>query len=551
MAILVELRPSAAVSWDDDQGDVLWYGYGDVYQADANDVNTIYLSLDGQAFDHYWDGLITSFSAPSYETAQYYGGFVKLSFGGLTMSPDVFSSEWPPPKYAAVNVYYTATTEDAAIKIFQGNIYLESYDTESVSYSFYAPSYTQNALLTTADIADGGTDYLTGVDYDGNNVPLPRAFGVVSYVVPTRLPDAAPGVSDYPTYHLGGLGTGTDSKMIQSFNSASAGTKTTVTLSAAHGWTNGTSITIAGTINFDGTHVIESVSGATFVIDVDFPTDNSERLPIYASAGTAGSFSVFDDGVPIQTNVIVNGDGTFSLDETPTGEVTISGTGTDTTLTEIMDWATTQFGVNTYDDSGGRGTSPDVSYWATSQQPLIDFLSNLCAFFTHFFYIKADQLYLCDMLLDNGTDTLDEFEYFVAGYSAADALKQVKSTWITRAGVEERLEDGINSKVYVKDTDNEVVVAGSYEWGTELELEPYHDGVTEITAALTNIKTVMEKDYADISMPITTSLPDPGVKLTFSDNQMVQDMSTYIWARRLQFDFENDEVMISGEGVIA
>jgi hypothetical protein len=540
MAFLVELRRTAAVHFDDGDGDVLWDGYGDVYYRDTDESDTLFLSLDGQAFDHYWDPYVISFSAPSYQTEQRYGGFVRMDFGQITLSPDTFldKSEWPPPRTASIDVYYTATTEDAAIRIFQGNIYLESYNETSVTYELYAPTYAQDLL----DEAE---------NYDGDTVPIPMAFGTVTHVTPVRLPNADPGGADYPTYHLGGVGTGTNAIQITSFDTSAGGTKTKVTLEAVHGWSNGTSIVIVGTNNFDGTHTIESVSGATFVIPVAFPTDGSTlRLPIYAAAGTVGSFFVFDDGVPIQTNVINNGDGTFSLTAQPVGEVTISGTASDTTLTEVMDWATTQFGISTYDDSNGRGTSPDVSYWATSQMPLIDFVSDFCAFFTHYFYIKADQLYLCDMLIDNGTDSLDEFEYFTASYSAMDAVKQVKAEWTTRAGVEERLEDGITGAVYVKDYDKESVVTGDYPWGEEIEVEPYHDTLANITAALTNILTVMNKDTATISLPITTSLPAPGKKLTFSDNQMPQDMSTYIWARTLQFDFENDEVMISGEGVI-
>ena len=153
MAILVELRPSAAVSWDDEQGDVLWYGYGDVYQRDDDAADTRYISLDGQAFDHYWDPHVISFSAPSYETAYEYGGFVRMNFGGITISHDVFATDWPPPKYAAVNVYYTATTEDAAIKVFEGNIYLESYDKTSIAYSFYAPTYAQDLLESVTDVS--------------------------------------------------------------------------------------------------------------------------------------------------------------------------------------------------------------------------------------------------------------------------------------------------------------------------------------------------------------------------------------------------------------
>ena len=539
MAILVELRASTAVSWSDDEGDVLWYGYGEVYQRDEDESDTLYLSLDGQAFDHFWNPYVLSFSAPSYQTAQIYGGFVKMDFGSITLSPDTFidGSEWPPPKYATISVYYTATTEDAAIKVFEGNIYLDSYNETSISYSLYAPTYAQDLLEEVTD-------------YNGDTVPVPKAFGVVTHVEPLRLPDEA--VTGYEVYHLGGIDSGTNANTIESFSSASAGTKTTVTCTTDHGWSTGTSITISGSNNFSGLHVIESASGSTFVIDVTFPTDNSETLPIHASAYVQGTFVVYEDGVPkdFDTGIIINGDGTMSLYTRDTNStLTMSGTGPDTTLTEIMDWANTQFGISTYDDSNSRATSPDASRWATSQMPLIDFVSDVCSFFTHYFYIKSDQLYLCDMFADNGTDTLDEFEYLSASYMAADAVKQIKSEWTTYEAKEGFLDDEVTTAKFIKAIENEVVVTGSYPWGQEMDITPYHDTKSNVTAALTNILAIMNKDNATINMPILTTLPDPGKKLTFSDNVMPATMSTYIWARTLQFDFENDEVRISGEGV--
>ena len=549
MAILVELRKSEALSWSDDTGDVAWTGYGDVYFRDADDSETKYLSLDGQAFDHYWDPYVISFSAPTYQTKEIYGGFVQMDFGTITLSPDTFLSEWPPPKYATIDVYHTVTTEDAATRIFNGNIYLESYSEKSVTYNLYAPTYAQDLLQMTADIADAGTSYLTGVDYNGDDVALPRAFGQVDFVQPIRLPDDSSG---YQVYHLGGLGTTSDAKIIESYSSASFGTKTTITCTESIGWSNGTSIKINGSTNFSGSHVIESVSGTSFVIPVEFPTDNSESIPIHATAFIAGSFIVFEDGVPKDNDILVNGNGTFSvMSRDMNSTLTISGTGANTTLTEITNWAKTQFEIGTYNDSNGRGVSPDVAYWATSQMPVVDFVSNVCAFFTHYFYVKADQLYLCDMFATPATGTFDEYEYFDVSYNASDAVKQLKSTWTTREAKEGFLDDEVTTAKFVKDIENEVVITADYPWGQEIDITPYHYIKSNVTTALDNILLILSKDTASIGIPIDSSLPDPGKKLTFSDNIMPTTMSTYIWARSLQFDFENDKIKISGEGVIS
>ncbi len=494
-----------------------------------------YLSLDGHALEHFWRPEIISFSPPSYETATPHGGYVKVGFGSISFSPDVFAAEWPPPDQCDVEIYYTATTEAAAVSIFAGIVYLSDFDEESVSYEIYNPGYSVNLLET-------------GTDYNGDEVPLPRAFGAVTHVQPVRLPDDG---ATRPTFHLGGIGTTANAVSIESFTTNSAGAKTKVVVSAAHGWSNDASITINGSTNFNGTHTIESASGTEFVIPVAFPTDNSEKLPIRASAFVAGGFRVYDDGVPIDSNVLVNGDGTFSLTAAMVGTITISGTGPQTTLTEIMEWAQGELGITSYDDSAARATSPNVGYWADKQMPLTDFCSDLCAFFSHFFHKAGDTLYIGDMLLDNGTSTLAEHQYFTASYSAADAVKQLTASWTTWEEANGVTDDGTKDYKYIKAIENEAVVTGDYEWGQEQTIEPFHDVRADIEAALDNILTILNKRQATVSIPINGTFPAPGEKITFADSVPVVATVTSIWARSLRFDFDNDEIQISGEGVIS
>jgi hypothetical protein len=492
------------------------------------------ISLHRQNLEHEWKPLIASFASPSFETAEMYGGFVDMSWGQITVSPDVFASEWPPPISCNLTIYYTDTNEAGAVVLFSGEMHLSGFDEESVIYDIYQPEY-DTKLLAEAE------------NYDGDTVPLPRAFGQVMHVQPIRLPD----VGIYPTYHLGGIGSATDSIMIESFTSAASGAKTKIICIENHGWSNGQSITINGTVNFNGTYVIESASGDNFVIPVAFPTDNSEQLPLHASAFTAGSFGVFDDGVPIQENVIDNGDGTFSLAAAPVGTVTISGTGQDTTLTEIVEWAQGELGITAYDDTYARATSPDVAYWATSQTLLKDFISSLTAFFSHYCYVQDDTLYLGDMLLDNGSETVDMYGFFETDYQANNAVKKITANWMTHEAVEERLEDGVSSAVYVKDVEHESAVFGNYLWGSELTIPPYHDIKSNIDAALTNIIQILESDQSSISLPITGALPNPGKKITSTNSNLIVDTTASIRARRIQFDFGSgiDSVTISGEGV--
>jgi len=601
MPILVEIEASKSVTWMDTSG-VIWKGTAHLIWKDEDATTTLYLSLEGVALDHFWDAYIASFSSPQYQTATDYGGFVELSFGQINFSPDAFSGNWPPPKQCTIVIKYTATTEAAAVAIFSGDIYLNNYDSEGVSYNINGPKYTQKLL----DV---------GADYNGDTVPYPKAFGIVTHVEPLRIADNA----GRPCYHLGGISTTSVSFQILSFNSHSAGAATQITTSAAHGYANAQTKTVAGSVNFDGSHVISNVTATTFTIPVAFPSDNSETLPLHAVVFATGHFAVFDDGVPIQENVVVIGDGSFALTASPVGTVTMSGTPTSlTTLLEIITWGATRLGLGPITSTNARGTSPDVSYWATSQTPLVDFLSGICAFFTHYFFIKNYMLTLGDMLLDNGSETLTENDYFEASYSAMNAVSQIKASWVTHAAfngfvdeirmaryikeikntvveslytVSSGTTDGTANKQLIDsgatfqtdgvlvgwiaqnttdDTsaivmaisqtalalDNDIFVSGetyvvgpSFPYGQEINIDAYHDTKSNVSTALQNILSVLSKDVAEVSIPISATLPDPGKKLTFPDTQLIVDTTTWIRARNLTYNFDNDEVIIGGEGV--
>ena len=606
MAILIQVNAEQTVIWKDEpSGTVIWKSSSAVVWKDQDNIesNTLYLSLYGEALDHYWNAYISGFTAPQFQLAKDFGGFEEMGFGSIEFSPDAFTGNWPPAKQCTITIEYTNSTEDAAVEIFTGDIYLERFTTDSVSYKINDKKYTQNLL----DV---------GVDYNGDTVPYPKGFGTVSYVEPLRLAD----IGIYPTYHLASLATTNNAKAIISFSSFATGTKTKVVTEVAHDWSNGNSVTIDGTINFAGAHTIESAVGSTFAIPVAFPTDNSENLPIHANAHLSGAFTVYDDGVPIQENVLFLSDGTFSLSASPVGTVTMSGTASETDLEEVMSWGRLRLNMASLATTYARAVSPEVSYWADSQQPLIDFMSDVCAFFTHYFFIKGSRLTLGDMLLDNGSETLDEYDYFDVSYSAMNATSQVKASWSTWLGVEEKVDE-IRSAKYVKEFKNSIVaslytissgttdgtelkklddsgatfitdgvlvghvaqnltdntssvilavtetalelvddifvsgesyvVGPSFPYGKEVVVEPYHNAKSNVSAALQNILLVLSRDYVEITIPISDTLPEPGKKLTFSDTQTVEDTNSWIRARTLSYKFESEEVTIGGEGVIA
>ena len=606
MAILVELATKQDVVWLDTNA-VVWLDSPTHIWSDGTGVGTRYLSLDGEALDHYWDAYIESFAAPQYQIATNYGGFIRMGFGQISISLDAFVDDGIPPKQFIATTKYTASTESAAVELLSGTIYLKNYNETTAIYQMKDPKYTQNLL----DI---------GADYNGDTVPYPKAFGIVTHVTPIRLANVGAGLFNY---HLGGISTGSAAKTITAFSSAASGTKTKVFTFAAHGWSNGDSVYIAGTINFDGTHIIESVTGTSFIIPITYLTDNSEALPLHASAYTLGDFIVFDDGVPIQENVdLVTGPpGTFSLTASPVGTVTISGTGEDTTLKEVITWGYDRLGgLTSMVSTNARSISPDLAYWATSQVPLIDFMSAICEFFTHYFFIKSGTLTLGDMLLDDGADDATEYDYFDVNYKESEAINQLTSSWTTFSA-ENGFVDEVRTARFIQSNENKVVkslhvvssgtsnstsvgflvdsdatfstdgvedgdvvqnttdntsttvisvaettlgleddifvsgenyvVGPSYPYGKEINITPYHDNKSNVLDALTNILTILNKSTAEIRMPITATLPDPGKKFTFADSQLLVDMSTYIRSRILTYDFASEEIIIEGEGVIS
>ena len=606
MPVLVEVHPSKVVKFRDTSG-VVWRTYG-VVEDTTGGSDVLYVSIDGQALDHFWDAFIESFTSPQYQMAQDYGGFIRLGFGQIVFSIELFANDWPPPKQCVVTIRHTDTTEDASKTVFAGDIYMNEYDVESVSYEINAPKFPQRLL-------DIGTDYAT------NTVPYPKAFGVVTHVEPLRLVDDD---ASRPCYHLGGISTTSVGFKIISYSSADGGAATTVTTDAAHGYSNTDTVIIAGSINFNGSHTISDKTATTFRIPIPFPTDNSETVPIHAVAYQSGDFIVFDDGVPIQGNVVLypaadTVEGAFSLSASPVGKVTMSGTGAQTTLLEIITWAQARFVIGSLFSDHRRALSPDVYYWAETQMPLIDFLSDVCAFFTHYFFIEYDGLTLGDMLLDNGTLTLTEDEYFTSSYGAMNAVSQLKAAWVTHEAATGQVNE-VDKTKYIKDIKNTIIeaqftvvtgttdstaakylkdstatfvtkkveigdvvwnttddtyttaveiseeiiqlehdifvsgeayiIGPAFPYGADIDITPYHDNKTVVAAALQNILSVLVKDYAEVSIPISNPLPVPGERITFPDTELIVDTSTYIRARNLTYDFNNDEVIVSGEGII-
>lgn len=401
-----------------------------------------------------WRGYIVSFSPPQYQLSSLHGGYCRVGFGSVQFSPDLFdgdAGDWPPPVSCALTAKYTATTEAAAQTMFTGTAHLKEITRTGITYDLYAATHDTN-LLSEAE------------DYDGNTVPLPRAFGTVTHETPVRLSDD---VSARACYHKG-----------------------------------------------------------------------------YVTGTVVTNWHVYDDGVDIDANVVDNGDGTFSLTVPAAGRVTISGTGADTTLAEIVDWGATGLSL-TYDGTLARATSPSINHWASSQMFLIDYLDSICQTFTHLIYVASTTLYLVDMSSDNGTRTLTEYQYFPSAYKYESPVASLKAEWQTKAAVNDA------TGPHIETYDHETVRQSAYPYGSEESVTPYHSTKSNIDTALDAIITIRNSPGARLVIPMTGTLPVPGEKISWTDTSLGEDTSAYIRARTIQYDLDKEEVMIDGEGAIS
>ncbi len=415
------------------------------------------ISQEGIKLTNFWDNKIVAFDAPQFKVDTDYGGYCRMGWGTIQLEPNLFDSDnWPPPITCAITTKYTATTEGAAETLFTGIAHLSDINREFIVYNIYDTNEDTDLLAETTN-------------YDGDTVPLPRAFGVVAHVNPVRLPDVA-GKQQYDLGHIQGT-----------------------------------------------EHV---------------------------------NWHCFDDGVDVCGDVINVAANAFQLNAAPVGEVTISGTGEDTTLADVVDWACGASYLNyTFNGDNDRASSPNVSHWATDQQVLVDFLSKACADFTHLFYVKSSTLYLVDMLLDNGTRTITEFDYFPSTYNYLSPIANITSQWeYPEAGSWSQPGGGVAAAVYVKRTAKSATQSSSYAYGEERNLNIYSTTLADINTALGNIITVSHKARGTVRLPFIGSLPVPGENIIFNDTSLGQPSTLNIRARTIAYDFDSEEIRIEGEG---
>jgi hypothetical protein len=261
--------------------------------------------------------------------------------------------------------------------------------------------------------------------------------------------------------------------------------------------------------------------------------------------GTKGvNWHVFDDGVNVDSNVTNATSSTFEYTTTPVGEITVSGTGASSTLINIFSWACGATHLNlSYDSS--LATAFTASFWATSQETLVAFLDRLAAYANHLFYIVNETLYLVDIASDNGTLALTEFDFFPASITFAAPVATLKTNWTDRTAVED------STGKHIMETPQEVSVVGVHPYGNAETIDSFQTDKALVSTALTRVLSSMAASRWETSIPLQSTFPLPGLKITAVDASMGQNVNVLIHATDIEYDFENCEVKIAGPGTVS
>ena len=91
----------------------------------------------------------------------------------------------------------------------------------------------------------------------------------------------------------------------------------------------------------------------------------------------------------------------------------------------------------------------------------------------------------------------------------------------------------------------------TYGYGGEAEYLDYDDTQGTVEAYLAAILVTHHKPKAEARIPIAGSLPVPGEKISWTDEKLVVSTDIWIRGRNFVYDFDNHEVIVSGEGAIS
>ena len=179
----------------------------------------------------------------------------------------------------------------------------------------------------------------------------------------------------------------------------------------------------------------------------------------------------------------------------------------------------------TLDSTFARVSSPTVDHTTSGDQNALKLLSDITAFFSHLFYIEGTTLYLVDMLIDNGSRTITEYDFFPSRYEMSSPVSTITSGDFTRASI--------------------------YPYGSTQSITTYATVQAQIETALDNILLISNKFRCRLRLPFIGNIPAIGEKISWEDTSLVEDTNAFINARTVQYDFSTEEIIIDGEGILS
>jgi len=185
--------------------------------------------------------------------------------------------------------------------------------------------------------------------------------------------------------------------------------------------------------------------------------------------------------------------------------------------------------IDILNTDNARASSPIVNHTVSGDTLSIELASTMAAFYGHMFYISGNVAYLIDMLLFNGTSTLNEFQYFPPVYWDKEPVASVKETTTT----------------------NDYTRFSAYPHGRRMEVASYNsDTEVKNNAALDNIITLENRSRCTVEIPMSVNIPSPGEKITFTDTRVEVSTDIELYARTFRFDLQKSFVGIEGDAVI-
>lgn len=257
------------------------------------------------------------------------------------------------------------------------------------------------------------------------------------------------------------------------------------------------SITARSTTSYEGIDTVLPMAVGTVVYQPPLRLNDYGGYPCYHSMYMTGTLDtdwhVYDDGVDICSNVTLGaggttGVGTFYLDYTAVGEVSISGNGVFASgaamATAIDDLVTCVTGeAVSVTDTYARTGDAKIGDFVESQVSIQKYLSKLCASHAHFIKFTSStvmELVKIEKCFEPTSTTYTDTKILPVAYNAdSSRVRSVKTSWPYREQVDE------GGRVYVKEVTREATRTNSVYW----------DGTVTSTSANKLINSAEDFDY--------------------------------------------------------